>query len=311
MRNAIGLAASMASGISNNFGTITKPLHAGLAAQNVILAALMAKSGINASKDALEGPLGFFHAFGWAEKGDLDYIAQLGNPWVLEKPGVLNPKLYPCCHGVATNIELGILIRRKYQFSVGDVEEIKIHTQPKALSAMMSKRYLETGELLKWGYDGPPQQIVPAIPRNGKEAKFSKEYALARAIEHGKVEIKHFSDEAVNDPLIINWMQKIKVFHNSKLEKLSCEFPEEEWPYGERVEVRLKDGRVLEEEQIFVQGAAKRPFFMEDVIQKYHNCAIEAGLSEEKRQKILLMVKDLDQLTSISDLVGQYEGFLD
>jgi 2-methylcitrate dehydratase PrpD len=310
MWNAIGMAASMASGIAGNFGTMTKPLHAGLAAKSGVLAALLAKRGLTAAKDALEGPLGFFHTYGWAEKPKLERIAKLGNPWGLETPGMMNPKLYPCCHGLATSIEHGILIRDRYRISFEDVEEIEIHSQPKTLSAMLSKRYVGTSEPVMWGYDGPPRQITPAIPTTGKEAKFSKEYAFARAIQDGKVGIAHFTDEAVRDPLIHRWMEKIKVYHNSRLEKISNTHPEEEWPYGERVVIKLKDGRVIEEEEIFVQGAVKRPLSVEHVKRKFYECASEAGLSEQRRAKIVSMIEDLQDVGDISKRITQLEDLV-
>src|SRR6185436_6716285 len=62
--HCLAIAASEASGLKENFGTDTKPLHAGLAARNGIVAALLARSGVNASTRAIEGPGGFLRAMG-------------------------------------------------------------------------------------------------------------------------------------------------------------------------------------------------------------------------------------------------------
>src|SRR5476649_1474174 len=60
--HALAIAASEASGLKENFGTMVKPLHAGLAARNGVLAALLAKSGMTASHLAIDGPQGFLRA---------------------------------------------------------------------------------------------------------------------------------------------------------------------------------------------------------------------------------------------------------
>ena len=60
--HALAIAASAASGLKENFGTMVKPLHAGLAARNGVLAALLAQAGMTASAQALDGPQGFLHA---------------------------------------------------------------------------------------------------------------------------------------------------------------------------------------------------------------------------------------------------------
>ncbi len=310
MQNALGIAASTASGLANNFGTMTKPLHVGLAAYNGILAVIMAKQGLTASKDAIEGTNGFFHAYGYGVSFSLDHIERLGSPWGLEKPGVLNPKLYPCCHGVATNIEQGIRLRQKYRLSVDEIQDIEIHTQSKALSAMLSKSYTKNGERVKWGYNGPPLQVAPSIPLVGNEGKFSKEYAFARALLDGEVSFEHFTDEAVNDPLIKQLMGKIKVYHNGKLESISFEHPEEECAYGEIAIVRLKNGYTVEDEQIYMQGATKRPLSMDDVRKKFIYCANESGLAQIKKDKIITTVKNIENAGSISDLFPNFEGLL-
>jgi 2-methylcitrate dehydratase PrpD len=310
MQHAVGIAASMASGLTANFGTMTKALHAGLAAKNGVLAALLAKGSVNANKIAIEGPSGYYRCYGWGEKINIDHFNQIGNPWGLETPGLLNPKLYPCCHGLATNIEYGLMIRDKYHFAAEDVVEIEIYSQPKTLSAMISIRYLDNGEQLDWKYEGPPRQLVPGIPRTGKEAKFSKEYAFSRALLDGRIALDTFSDEAVKDPVIGRFMKKIKVFHDSRLTKISFEYPEHAWPYGERMVIRLKDGRLIEEEEIFIQGASQRPLGIEQVKEKFYNCAFSAGLSREKSDKTVAMIEELEKVDNIHELIYLFQGLI-
>ena len=88
-----GIAASMASGLRENFGTMTKPLHAGRAAQNGVTAALLARDGFTAAPNILEARRGFFNAMagGYDES---KIVGQLGAPYFMKAPGI-SIKPYP------------------------------------------------------------------------------------------------------------------------------------------------------------------------------------------------------------------------
>src|SRR5213592_834107 len=79
IRTALAVAASQSSGLKENFGTMTKPFHAGHAARSGVLAALLAREGWTASERAIEGPQGFLHVLG-AERRELSAIEALGAP---------------------------------------------------------------------------------------------------------------------------------------------------------------------------------------------------------------------------------------
>src|ERR1700691_2242149 len=84
----LGIAASEGAGLRENFGTMTKPFHAGKAAENGVVAADFAALGWTATHEVLEAPRGFFHAAG----GGYDpaaILSKLGNPWMFVKPGVV------------------------------------------------------------------------------------------------------------------------------------------------------------------------------------------------------------------------------
>ena len=94
--HALAITSSMASGIRVNFGTMTKPLHVGRAAQNGVMAAELAQRGLTGGHDGLEPPWGFFQVFSHGEGFDADRIAgKLGNPHTIVWPGV-SIKPYPC-----------------------------------------------------------------------------------------------------------------------------------------------------------------------------------------------------------------------
>jgi 2-methylcitrate dehydratase PrpD len=301
-RMALGLAASMASGLAVNFGSLAKPLHAGMAAERGLFAAQLARVGFTANPNALEGTMGFYHAYNWGEAIVEKAFDSLGRPWGLETPGMSAIKLYPCCHGLTTNVECGIRIHEKDAPNFEDVDLIEIHSQPKSLCAMLSRVYAD-GEDLQWGYQGPPRMMKSKLPETGTQGKFSKEYAFARALKDGQVRMHHMTDGAVQDPEIRRWMEKIKVFHNSELEVASNQYAEETGPHAERMLVRLKSGRVLTEEEIFILGMARRPLAFEDVRFKYKDCGSVAGLPPEDIDTIISLATGLEQLNDLTLLL--------
>ena len=83
---AIALGLSQASGIMSNFGTMTKPFHAGKAAHSGIMAARLAEAGMTANTDALEHPQGFLSAFSPENNPDLAGDGKLGEDWANHPP---------------------------------------------------------------------------------------------------------------------------------------------------------------------------------------------------------------------------------
>src|SRR5580704_13731026 len=92
--DVVGITASIASGVTANFGTMTKPLHSGQAAQNGVLAATLAARGFTGNHAALESGTGYFesflHGFEWSPSPFDD----LGTRFDLEQIGY-SIKPYP------------------------------------------------------------------------------------------------------------------------------------------------------------------------------------------------------------------------
>ena len=97
---ALSLASSLASGAKRQFGTMAKPLHAGLAAKNGVMAAALAESGVTAAADAYEGERGFVDLFAGVPRERLEAaLATLDGPPAIERYGLWQ-KVYPCCGSV-------------------------------------------------------------------------------------------------------------------------------------------------------------------------------------------------------------------
>ncbi|MDO8613485.1 MAG: MmgE/PrpD family protein, partial [Dehalococcoidia bacterium] len=121
----LGIAASLASGLQQNFGSMTKPLHAGWAARGGVVAAQLAARGFSADAEAIEGPSGFLRAMSGGAEPDLTPFDALGEPFEIVTPGV-GVKLYPCCYAVHRSLDAVLALRTAHGIEPGGVAEVRV-----------------------------------------------------------------------------------------------------------------------------------------------------------------------------------------
>ncbi|MDP2951941.1 MAG: MmgE/PrpD family protein, partial [Chloroflexota bacterium] len=125
-RMALGIAASEAAGLRQNFGSMTKPFHAGNAARGGVTAALLAQQGFTASEDILDGPQGFVHVL--AGEGHFEKMLDgLGETFDILSPG-LEMKPYPCCRGTHRCLDAMFALLKERPFSPDEVEAVECRT---------------------------------------------------------------------------------------------------------------------------------------------------------------------------------------
>lgn len=174
-RHAIGLAASMAGGSRQNFGTMTKPLHPGLAARDGVFAARLAANGFTADVDQLDSALGYFSMF--SPGADVDAaLDQLSGTDHLVSTGI-SVKKYPCCYNTHRTADATLELREQEGIDPGDVRSVHVVLEPGGFDPLIHHR-----------------------PRTGLEAKFSVEYVIAASLLDGRVNLTSFTDEAVQRP---------------------------------------------------------------------------------------------------------------
>src|SRR5262245_33828786 len=188
LRNALGLAASQAAGLLRNFGTMTKPFHAGHAARCGVQSALLARSGFTADISILDGKDGFIRTYGEKDAQPLEpLLARLGQPWEAVSPGI-SFKRWPCCY--CNHRPIGILLEmiKKHDIRAADVQAIEIGFPP-----------------------GTDTALIHTNPLTGLEGKFSIEYAAAATVlDSGKVGIDTFTDVMVNRPEARALLKKVR-----------------------------------------------------------------------------------------------------
>ncbi|HVH27832.1 MAG TPA: MmgE/PrpD family protein [Vicinamibacterales bacterium] len=277
--NALAIAASLAAGIRVNFGSMTKPLHVGRAAQNGIVAAELAARGFTGGRDALDPPWGFFQAFSFGDGFDADRIvARLGNPYTIVSPGV-SIKPYPC--GVLGHPTMDAMRRL---VMANDVK-------PEQIAAIRVRAGSNILNPLRY-----------SIATNELEAKFCPAFMVASIALRRKAGIHEFTDEFVQSAPVQRMMSKVERVLDPEIEARGFE------KIRSTVEVDLKDGRrLVEHADERYRGGPDRPFTREELHDKYAECA-GLVLSSTGIDETFRMVESLDTLADLTDLVRSLSG---
>ena len=270
-RTAFGIAVSLAAGTRANFGTMTKPFHAGNAARNGIVAATLAHKGFTANLDGLDGPWGFSHLLGNDALDLSRIVGDFGNPFEIVHSGV-TIKQYPCCGGSHPSIDAIFHLVDTYGFSVEDV------------------RAIECGV----------SQIVPQVlaypePTTGLEAKFSLQYCVAVALLDRKVRLDHFTNGKVDDAEIRELLKRITMYVHSDVEN--------DPDFASIVTVKLRDGREYSHRVDKARGRPSVPLSKAELHTKYRDCA-RGALHKEDIERSLKLVENLETLEDITVLVN-------
>ncbi|MBO6826481.1 MAG: MmgE/PrpD family protein [Sneathiella sp.] len=268
---AMSVAFSLASGSKLQFGTATKPTHAGFAAHNAVLAAVLASSGLTAQIEFLTKPWGFQDLYGkGSDVGGEIAIKGLGEDWAIEKAG-LAPKRFPCCGAAHKALDAVESIMLQHNIKLEDVEAVTAYLP------------------------GPLYENLRFdAPQTASEGRFSFSYPAARLMKHGALSLSHFTDEAVTEKGIQN--------HLDKFRREKCNEPLTSMNYRQRVTMRLKGGQEIEAENIHVKGSIQNPFTEEEEAQKFRDCLSWSGNTD--KYSLFTKLKKFELYKSMNDLFG-------
>jgi len=281
-RMAFGIASSMASGLQRNFGTMTKPLHAGWASRSALAAIDLARSGFTAALDVLEAPAGFFAAYGVEESMPEAAIKHLGNPWVIADPG-LALKQFACCYASHRGMDGVLRLRQRLGLNAANLTRLDCRMPP-----------------------GGMRVLIYPQPKTGLEGKFSLQYALAAGVLDGEYTLWSFTDEAVNREPIRELLARIRVVEDARcagddpwLETRSS---------GSRgfveVEAVLTDGRRQTVQVDQAPGHPSRELTWDDIAAKFMDCAAQARVDAGKAKRALDILERLETCTDIGEVVA-------
>ena len=190
LQTAWGIAASQMSGLIRNFGSMTKPFHAGHTARSAVLAAWMAKNGFTADDHIFDGKNNLFDTYAGADAVSLEStLKHLGDPWEMLTPGIY-VKRYPCCYCNHRPVGGMFEMIKEHNIKADEVTKVRIGFLP--------------------GADTP---LIHRDPHTGLEGKFSMEYNAAAAVLDGKLVMDTFTDAMVQRPEIRAFMPKVERFY--------------------------------------------------------------------------------------------------
>lgn len=277
---AFGIAASMACGVKANFGTDTKHLHAGWAANNGIVSVDLAARGLTTNVAAYEAAQGFGPIFGGPDWDRTDPLIGLPpDAWSLTKPGVAVPKLWPCCRATHSSVEAAIEIRRRLdEVAVTDIERVTVAMHPRRLPHV----------------DRPH-------PATGNDARFSVQFCVAVALLEGSPTSEHFGGDYLDSADVREAMTRVTVVADPDVGDAGGS--EDDADLGARIEV-MSGGQCHE-------YTVARPIGASDAAVPWAFTrsrateAVERRVGSEAAGRLMAAVADISTLPDVSTIFSE------
>ncbi|HEY4820908.1 MAG TPA: MmgE/PrpD family protein [Xanthobacteraceae bacterium] len=263
---AIALAASQAAGIMANFGTMTKPFHAGRAAHAGLVSARLAELGFTASPDAIEHPQGFLSAVSPDGKADRDGpCPALGEEWHILRQG-LSIKKYPACYCTHRALDAMLDLLAERPLKPAEIAHITV-----SLS--------DTHALILRNHQ----------PQTGLEAKFSMQFAMAASVISRRASLGEYTDEFVRRPEVQELMRRISLVTNQDYDPVQVGAS-----VYDQVIVELTNGERVESEKVRrARGHAERPLGEAELFDKFRTC-LDAGQARLSPEVLFGRLKNLE-----------------
>jgi len=270
---ALAIAASAAAGIKENFGTMTKPLHAGDAARSGVIAALLARRGLTASARAIDGPQGLLVAMA-AERQDLGApVIEPGRRWEILETGI-STKLYPSCAGTHPTLDAVLDLAGRHGIAFADVAAVDVVVD-----------------------EVTPTILIYDRPATGLEGKFSLPFCVAAALALGRVGLDTFEAGVLQDPAVVGLMPRVTMRPDPEIGRGHPALTQA------RVSIRLRDGRELTARADGARGYPDRPASAEELARKFADCAGRV-LGPRSAARALDALAGIESVADIRDLTA-------
>jgi aconitate decarboxylase len=273
---AIGIAASMASGLVANFGSMTKPYQLGRAVRSGLEATRLAEAGLTSSADAIEHPGGFLAAFSPNGAVDRASPAKLGVEWRILARG-LNVKLYPMCYATHRVLD-----------AMGDL--CRVHdVVPERIAAVDVEIGATQAAMLR-----------NHAPRTPAEAKFSAQFAVATMAVARRCGLAEMAPGFVLRPDVQALFPKVSIA------TLDGRDPDETSlsPF-DRVRVTLDNGRVLDSGPVtHPRGNLRRPASAAELRGKFDDCVEAGGMPPYRATAIFARCQALGAQPDLAALIA-------
>jgi 2-methylcitrate dehydratase PrpD len=271
--HALATVTTFAAGLQQAFrmDSMSKPLHAGHAAEAGLTAALAAQEGVTGSLDVIEGEAGFGRALGYdnaAAGPDWDKaLATLGRDFHVTR---MTFKNHTCCGHSFAAIDGALALQSKMGLAARDIARVKVGTYKAALDVA--------------GYEEP---------RTAAEGRFSLKYVVATALTHGSVRFAAFEPPRLQDPATRDLMRRVEVAVDPQLD---AAFPAQR---AARVAIEARDGRREEFLQPTRIGDPDAPLSDAQLEAKYLELAVPV-MGEPRAKALLARLWRLETVPSLA-----------
>ncbi|ALM82327.1 MmgE/PrpD family protein [Bordetella sp. N] len=293
LATALGLCASMASGIKANFGSMAKPLHVGMCARSGLLAALLAQRGYDAGPQAFEGVQGFFNVYNGAGNYALERVFEAGDGGLEIEGTSVGIKQFPCCGSTHAAITMALEVLRDIQRDANPDARRQSGLDP---SQVKQIRILPNGNRL--AHTNKP------MPRTVLEAKFSVQHVVARALVSGSVRLDHFSEACVQDPAILELLHKTEALPHPDMPLTGDHL------WGAEVIVHLHSGAVFSRRiEDLTCRDGNYPMSDEELWEKFKDCAGArlAPVAVKQLYERLHNLKAIEDVGSVTALLSVHD----
>jgi 2-methylcitrate dehydratase PrpD len=276
-RRALSVAGAQSAGLREDFGTMTKPFHAGRSSESGLIAADFASRGWTATDIILEAPRGFFRAAG----GSFDEAAiagKLGAPWTFAEPGI---SIKPHPSGSLTHPGMTKMreLITTHDIRADQVVSVKVGTNQNMPNALIHHR-----------------------PSDELQAKFSMEFCMAILLLDGQGGLAEFTDEVVNRADVKAMIEKVDFGVHPDAEAAGYD------KMTTIIEIELKDGRRIEGRADFGKGSPANPMSYDEVAEKFLGCADFAGHPRAAAEAVIERVDTLETVDDITEVTALLAG---
>ena len=268
----LGISVSMASGVGVNFGTMTKPLHAGLAARNGLMSVELGGRGFTGSAMAVEGRNGFFQSFARGLEINVGVFEDLGQRYYLDDPGN-KIKPYACGGVLHSTIDAAVAIH--------DVEKLPADAIDRIVIGVTSHA---------------KNRAIDAYPWSEDSSRFSPRYIISSALLYGAPQVSTFTEHAIADEVVARLAERCEVVVDTALDCLT-----EGAVSPGRVSVILRDGTQHERIVLAPSGTRATPMSRERLLEKFMACATLA-VSEERAVGLGQFLAEFGDKASLDEL---------
>jgi aconitate decarboxylase len=271
LQHAISISSVQVTGMQESFGTDTKPFHVGRAAQNGIMAAILAQQNYSGSPQGLEAPKGWARAISGANQ-TLE-VKELGQTWEI----LLNTfKAYPCDRIIHGAIEGWIEVRKQaleQGLSISDITNVTARAFPRVLVLTDNR-----------------------TPNTGLEAKFSIYHAAAVALLTGEATLTQFSDEMVRNATVQDLRKKVFVTSDDTVKDHEA-FVAVEFLNGKKIEVHIENAI----------GSYEKPLSVEFLKTKFTE-QVAKIIGEVRAEKAYTAFASITDVTDVASVIRAYKN---